>query len=140
MLPHTTQAPAVELTTKADMLALRQVYNRVVSIAKDNPQAYEPLSAETYPEVATSEAIITSMVLHVRRQQGLLRSRRRRRMKMVLPFMRRYGQKTKEDEEQRQRKEEAQARTNKLLAELRAAREKVRMCGVCACEFAYVYM
>ena len=50
-----------------------------------------------------------------------------------------HEQKAKEDEEQRQREEEAQARTDKLLAELRAAREKVcmwRLCmRICVCVY-----
>ena len=48
-----------------------------------------------------------------------------------------HEQKAKKDEVQRQRKEEAQARTDKLLAELRAAREKC----VCVCLYIlYIYM
>ena len=124
MPPHTTQAPELALTTEADMLALRQVYNRVVGIANDNPEVYEPLSAETHPEVATCEAVIASMVLHIRTQQ--------RQPRMSGPFMR-YEQKAKQDEVQEQREEEVkEACTNKLLIQLRAAREKVRMC-VLAC-------
>ena len=53
------------------MLALRQVHERVVSSANDNPQAYEPLSAESHPEVAASEAAIGSMEAHIRTRQLL---------------------------------------------------------------------
>ena len=53
------------------MLALRQVHERVVSSANDNPQAYEPLSAESNPEVAASEAAIGSMESHFRTRQLL---------------------------------------------------------------------
>ena len=67
---------------------------------------YAAVSADTHPEVATCEKAIEDMLAR--------------------------EQKAKEDEEQRQREEEVQARTDELLAELRAAREKVCVC-VCVC-------
>ena len=72
------------------------------------------VAADTHPEVATCEKAIEDMLAH--------------------------EQKAKEDEVQEQRPDKMlQARTNKLLAELRATREKVRMCAhVCICVYVYV--
>ena len=86
---------------------LQQVLARVIQTSNSDSSLYVAVSADTHPEVATCEKAIEDMLAH--------------------------EQKTREDEVQRQREEEVQARTDKLLAELRAAREKVRMCGVCAC-------
>ena len=72
------------------------------------------MSADTHPEVATCEKAIEDMLAR--------------------------EQKAKEDEEQRQREEEVQARTDELLAELRAAREKVRMCVHGMCIYVHVCM
>ena len=157
------------------MLALRQVHERVVSSANDNPQAYEPLSAESHPEVAASEAAIGSMESHFRTRQLLQplralldalpatpqstkehREALQQELARVLQTansdsslyvavaadthpevatcekaiedMLAHEQKVKEDEVRRQR-EEIQERTYKLLAKLRATREKVRMCA-----------
>ena len=79
----------------------------MLQTANSDSTLYVAVAADTHPEVATCEKAIEDMLAH--------------------------EQKAKEDEEQQQREEEAQARTDKLLAELRAAREKVRICGVCAC-------
>ena len=80
----------------------------MLQTANSDSTLYVAVAADTHPEVATCEKAIEDMLAH--------------------------EQKAKEDEAQDQlEEEEGQARTDKLLAELRAAREKVRMCGVCAC-------
>ena len=108
------QIPPLEEATKEHREALQQELARVLQTANSDSTLYVAVAADTHPEVATCEKAIEDMLAH--------------------------EQKAKEDEEQRQREEEVQARTDKLLAELRAAREKVRLCSACACEFAYVYM
>ena len=104
---HThTKIPPLEEATKEHREALQQELARVLQTANSDSSLYVAVAADTHPEVATCEKAIEDMLAH--------------------------EQKVKEDEERRQR--EAQARTDKLLAELCAAREKVRMCvRVCAC-------
>ena len=118
---HTLHAkiPPLEEATKEHREALQQELARVLQTANSDSTLYVAVAADSHPEVATCEKAIEDMMAH--------------------------EQKAKEDEEQRQREEEAQARTDKLLAELRAAREKVRvwrlcmriMC-VCVCVRVYV--
>ena len=95
------QAPAPAQATTTDSRALQQTLDRVLATASADTQTYELISADTHPEVAACEKAIKEMLEHEQNQQ------------------------MKEAELQRQR-EEAQARTEKLLAELHAAREKVR--------------
>merc|ERR1719460_3330950 len=95
--------PATPQSTKEHREALQQELARVIQTATES-EDYSPINADTYPEVATCEKAIEDMLAH--------------------------EQKVKEDEE-RQREEEAQARTNKLLAELRATREKIRVWRLC---------
>ena len=86
---------------------LQQVLARVIQTSNSDSSLYVAVSADTHPEVATCEKAIEDMLAH--------------------------EQKTREDEVQRQREEEVkEACTDKLLIQLRAAREKVRMC-VLAC-------
>ena len=94
-----SQVPPVEETTKEHREALQQELARVLRTANTNAD-YATISADD-PEVAACEKAIKDMLEHEQNQQ------------------------MKEAELQRQR-EEAQARTEKLLLELRAAREKVR--------------
>ena len=91
-----SQVPPVEETTKEHREALQQELDRVLRTAKASAD-YATIRADD-PEVAACEKAIQDMLEH---------------------------QQMKEAELQRQR-EEAQARTEKLLSELRAAREKVR--------------
>ena len=100
---QTNQAPAPAQATAMDARVLQQTLDRVLATANGDAQAYDQISADTHPEVAACEKAIKDMLEHEQNQQ------------------------MKEAELQRQR-EEAQARTEKLLAELRAAREKVREC------------
>ena len=95
------QAPAPAQATAADTRALRQTLDRVLATASADAETYESISGDTHPEVAACEKAIKDMLEH---------------------------QQMKEAELQRQR-EEAQARTQNLLSELRAAREKVRTCA-----------
>ena len=104
--------PATAQSTKEHREALQEELSRVMSTA-NRSEDYASISADTHPEVATCEKAIKDMLSH--------------------------EEKAREDELQRQR-EEAQARTEKLLSELRAVREKVRMCAdVCLC-ILYVYI
>ena len=111
--------PPLEEATKEHRETLQQELARVLQTANSDSSLYVAVAADTHPEVATCGKAIKDMLAH--------------------------EEKAKEDKEQDQREEEAQARTNKLLAELRAAREKVRlwrlcmriMC-VCACVRVYV--
>ena len=89
----------MEETTKEHREALQQELNRVLRTAKASAD-YATIRADD-PEVAACEKAIKDMLEYEQNQQ------------------------MKEAELQRQR-EEAQARTEKLLSELRAAREKVR--------------
>ena len=92
------QAPSPAQAIATDTRALQQTLDRVLATASADAETYESISADTHPEVAACEKAIKDMLEH---------------------------QQMKEAELQRQR-EEAQARTEKLLSELRAAREKVR--------------
>ena len=78
---------------------------------------YEPLSAENHPEVAASEVVLSSMLLHVRQRERL-----------------------REHRAQREQRELREACTNKLLMQLRAARERVRMCVFNVCIYVYMYL
>ena len=100
-----TKVPPLEEATKQHREALQQELARVIQTSNSDSSLYVAVAADTHPEVATCEKAIKDMLAH--------------------------EQKAKGDEVQRQR--EAQARTDKLLAELRAAREKVRICGGRAC-------
>ena len=104
---HThTKIPPLEEATKEHREALQQELARVIQTANSDSSLYVAVAADTHPEVATCEKAIEDMLAH--------------------------EQKVKEDEVRRQR-EEIQARTDKLLAELRAAREKVRVLCMCVC-------
>ena len=102
-----TKIPPLEEATKEHRETLQQELARVIKTANSDSTLYVAVAADTHPEVATCEKAIEDMLAH--------------------------EQKTREDEVQRQREEEVkEACTNKLLIQLRAAREKVRMC-VLAC-------
>ena len=106
MHTHTpTKIPPLEEATKEHREALQQELARVIQTANSDSSLYVAVAADTHPEVATCEKAIEDMLAH--------------------------EQKVKEDEARRKR--EAQARTDKLLAELRAAREKVRVLCMCVC-------
>ena len=97
-----TKVPLLEEATKEHREALQQELARVIQTANSDSSLYVAVAADTHPEVATCEKAIEDMLAH--------------------------EQKVKEDEVRRQR-EEIQERTYKLLAKLRATREKVRMCA-----------
>ena len=100
---HThTKIPPLEEATKEHREALQQELARVLQTANSDSSLNVAVGVNTDPEVATCLKAIEDMLAH--------------------------EEKAKEDEVRRQR-EEIQGRTDKLLAELRAAREKVRMCA-----------
>ena len=111
-----TKIPPLEEATKEHREALQQELARVLQTANSDSTLYVAVAADTHPEVATCEKAIEDMLAH--------------------------EQKAKEGEELEQREEDVQARTDKLLAELRAAREKVRVwrfcMRMCVCVCVYV--